>query len=147
MRSRLNPFSVLLVLAAVAAGIYANRHPDAARRVLDNLQRFADQPGAISSPGRGVAAAPAFTGSWGSRIADGHAFTKHGGEFGFSTRAQMAAHIDRVIAGSPSRRLSGGRVAYWDDSSGTVVICDPSTADGGTAFKPGRGRRYYEGLR
>ena len=86
--------------------------------------------------------------SWGSRIAAGHAFAKHGAEFGFTARAELAAHIDRIIASpSASRHLSRGREAYWDDATGTVVICDPSTADGGTAFKPDRGRKYYEGLR
>jgi hypothetical protein len=137
----------ILVMIAIAAGIYANRHPEVARRITNNLTRFAPPSGAVNTPVRNVANAPAVTGSWGTRIAAGHAFAKHGGEFGFSTRAEMAAHIDHVIARSSVRRLSGGRVAYWDDSSGTVVICDPHSADGGTAFKPGRGRRYFEGLR
>ena len=86
--------------------------------------------------------------SWGTRIAAGHAFTKHGQDLGFATRAELAAYIDRVIENpSASRQLSRGREAYWDADTGTVIICDPSTADGGTAFKPERGRRYFDGLR
>lgn len=88
--------------------------------------------------------------SAGQRIANGHAFGKHAGEFGFSSKSQLADHINRVISragGSNVRSLKGGRKAYWDEGSGTVVIVDPNTADGGTSFKPGRGRKYFEGLK
>jgi len=88
--------------------------------------------------------------SAGERIANGHAFGKHAGEFGFSEKAQMAGHINQVIGragGSNVRHLARGRTAYWDQGSGTVVIVDPNTADGGTSFKPGRGRKYFEGLK
>ncbi len=86
----------------------------------------------------------------GTRIANGHAFEKHRREFGFSSRGEMAAHVDRVIdsTGPPDvKRLQRGRVAYWDDASASVVIVDPNTADGGTTFKPGRGRTYFNNLR
>ncbi len=86
----------------------------------------------------------------GTRIANGHAFEKHRREFGFSSRGEMAAHVDRVIdsTGPPNvKRLRRGRVAYWDDASASVVIVDPNTADGGTTFKPGRGRAYFDNLR
>jgi hypothetical protein len=88
--------------------------------------------------------------SVGQQIASGHAFAKHGGELGFKTESQMAAHIDRVIRSASSsqvRHLARGRTAYWDSASGTVVIRDPNTRDGGTAFKPNRGRSYFENLR
>lgn len=88
--------------------------------------------------------------STGQRIAGGHAFGKHGAELGFSDRSQMAVRIDAIIraaGASDRRRLLGGRTAYWDGKTGIVVIVDPNTADGGTAFRPGRGRAYFESLR
>lgn len=86
----------------------------------------------------------------GGQIANGHAFGKHKHEFGFASRAEMATHIDQVINSTRSsnvRYLQGGRVAYWDDTTASVVIVDPNTTDGGTAFKPGRGRAYFTNLR
>ena len=86
----------------------------------------------------------------GQRIANGHAFAKHGQASGFASKAQMADQIDHVIHGgshSKVKHLLRGRTAYWDESTGTVVIVDPNTADGGTSFKPDRGRRYFESLR
>ena len=86
----------------------------------------------------------------GQKIANGHAFAKHGHASGFATQAQMAERIDHVIhSAGPSnvKHLLRGRTAYWDESAGMVVIVDPNTVDGGTAFKPDRGRRYFESLR
>lgn len=86
----------------------------------------------------------------GTRIANGHAFGKHSHELGFASREKMATHIDRVITstGPPNiKHLEHGRVAYWDTATASVVIVDPNTADGGTAFKPGRGRAYFTNLR
>lgn len=84
------------------------------------------------------------------KIADGHAFSKHIGEFsplGITTERQLARHIDAVMA-EPSavRSLSRGRTAFWDSETGTVVIRDPVHADGGTAFIPKRGIDYFNGL-
>lgn len=45
------------------------------------------------------------------------------------------------------RQLSGGRVAYWHDGTGTVVIRNPFAADGGTAFQPVNGVDYFNGLK
>lgn len=36
------------------------------------------------------------------------------------------------------------RKAYWDDTSGVIVITDPKNKDGGTAFKPTDGKNYYD---
>ena len=90
----------------------------------------------------------------GNKIAGGHAFEKHviqRGEFtglGIRTREQFARHIENVVNNpSASRQLSGGRTAFWDDATGTVVIRNPRAADGGTAFRPTAGREYFEGLR
>jgi hypothetical protein len=167
MKPRFYPYLELLLLAAVlAAGVGAHRRPDIARRCLDAVTLFREQDNTSTvrrkshAPPPAPSVAPrtsrpvpraqpvAHSDSMGTRIAAGHAFAKHGREFGFATRDQMAAHIDRIVASpSASRALSRGRRAYWHESSGTVVIYDPSTADGGTAFKPNRGRHYYEGLR
>ena|SRR2546422_8611975 len=86
------------------------------------------------------------------KIAEGHAFEKHvrnEGQFpGILTQEQFATAIQRIMDNpSASKRLARDRTAYWDDTIGTIVICDPHTADGGTAFKPRAGRSYYENLR
>lgn len=90
----------------------------------------------------------------GQEIAAGHAFEKHvlnQGEFkglGIRTREQFATHIENVINNpTASRELSGGRSAYWQESTGTVVIRNPHASDGGTAFQPVNGRAYFDGLR
>ena len=81
-------------------------------------------------------------------IANGHAFSKHAAEFGFSTRAEMAAHIERVMRyPTASRNLVRGRTAYWHEPSRTLVIRDPSRVDKGTVFKPESGRAYFDGLK
>lgn len=168
MKSRFYPYlDLLLITTLLAAGVYAYRHPDVARSYLSAVTLSVDRSAETATyrgsrpshaPRAPTDAAPraaadarvtAPARSWGTRIAAGHAFAKHGGEFGCSTREQFAAHIDRVIASpsSVSRNLLRGREAYFDDGSGTVVICDPTTSDGGTAFKPNNGRRYYDGLR
>jgi filamentous hemagglutinin len=81
-------------------------------------------------------------------IAGGHAFAAHAAEFGFRTRAQMAAHIEKVMANpTATRSLSGGRTAFWDKATQSVVIRNPSAADGGTAFIPKEGEKYFRNLR
>lgn len=80
----------------------------------------------------------------GDEIAGGHAFEKHvqQGEFpGVETREQFARHIEDVIANGEVRSLSAGRSAYWRD--GTIVIRNPKSADGRTAFKPRDGYDYF----
>jgi RHS repeat-associated protein len=93
-------------------------------------------------------------GTLGGRIARGHAFAKHvmaRGEFaglGIRTVDQLGAFVDNIIdnaSGSNVRQLLGGRTAYWDDATRTVVIHNPSAADGGTVFRPtGDGRHYFD---
>lgn len=86
-----------------------------------------------------------------AKIAGGHAFSKHGKEFaslGIRTERQFARHVDNVMANpTATRNLERGRVAFWDQRSGTVVIRDPNSVDGGTAFIPTRGIDYFNGLR
>jgi filamentous hemagglutinin len=88
------------------------------------------------------------------KIGNGHAFEKHvlkGNEYkklGIATREQFANHIENIInQPSSARLLSGGRTAYWDDATGTVVIVNPKATDGGTAFRPINGRTYFDNLR
>jgi hypothetical protein len=82
-------------------------------------------------------------------IANGHAFDKHLGEFPeVSTRQEFQQVIDNVIENpTDSKSLSNGRTAYYDSQSNTLVITDPSSADGGTAFRPTNGVGYYNGLK
>ena len=72
----------------------------------------------------------------GDQISKGHAFGKHvikRGEFpGVTTPEQFAIVIKDAVMNGEFRPLSGGRTAYWND--GAVVIRDPSTVDGGSAF-------------
>ena len=35
-------------------------------------------------------------------------------------------------------------MAYWDDDEQAIVITNPDDPDGGTAFKPGRGKAYFD---
>jgi hypothetical protein len=85
------------------------------------------------------------------KIARGHAWKKHGNEFsaiGIHSERQFARHIESVMKNPTAiRNLDRGRVAFWDQRSGTVVIRDPSSSDGGTAFIPRRGVSYFHGLR
>ncbi|MCU6368761.1 hypothetical protein [Enterobacter quasiroggenkampii] len=90
----------------------------------------------------------------GKEIAGGHAFEKHvlqQGEFtglGIRTRARFARHIENDVKNPTStKELSNGRSAYWDQSTGTVVIRNPKASDGGTAFRPVNGRAYFDNLR
>jgi filamentous hemagglutinin len=68
-------------------------------------------------------------------IAYGHAYAKHGYEFGVYSPSQLAAIIEDIITNpSFSKNISRGRTAYWDNSRRAVVITDPSQPDGGTDF-------------
>ncbi|WP_394847084.1 hypothetical protein LZC95_06400 [Pendulispora brunnea] len=85
-------------------------------------------------------------------IAGGHAYGKHvikQGEFprvlspqGFASEIESFLNHPETVM----RNLSGGRSAYWNDSLGSVLIRNPTAADGGTFFKPTAGRAYFEGL-
>jgi hypothetical protein len=81
-------------------------------------------------------------------ISRGHAFDKHvieRGEFpGVITRKQFAGIIEDVVMNGEARVLSAGRTAFWSD--GTLVIRNPSAADGGTTFRPADGYDYFLGL-
>lgn len=81
-------------------------------------------------------------------ISGGHAFENHVVKQlvfpGFS-KSHFKNHL-RNILNKPSdmKGLSKGRTGYWDQKSGTVIIRDPSRVDGGTAFRPLLGKRYFD---
>jgi filamentous hemagglutinin len=43
--------------------------------------------------------------------------------------------------------LSGGRTAYYDESTNTVIIVNPKAIDDGAAFRLVNGRAYFDNLR
>jgi len=82
------------------------------------------------------------------KIADGHAYSKHGAEFGASDSVQFSRIIESIIRNpSDFRQLSRGRIVYWDDRQSAIVITDPNHVDGGTIFKPARGKSYFYSMR
>jgi RHS repeat-associated protein len=91
--------------------------------------------------------------SIGDEISNGHAWDKHAGEFGelgIQNRSQFGKFIDRIVGnarGASVRNLQGGRTAFWDDETGTIVIRNPRDPDGGTAFRPTGGKDYFNNIR
>jgi hypothetical protein len=91
------------------------------------------------------------------KIATGHAFEKHvltQGEFaglGLRTTRLFGSHIhnsiDNAMAAGDFKAGTKGRSAFWDGSTGTIVIRDPRHVDGGTAFQPTNGRQYFDNWR
>jgi hypothetical protein len=58
--------------------------------------------------------------------------------------AQFEAHIAKIIANPTMKKaLSGGRTAFWDAKSKTVVILNPKAIDAGTAFQSTDGLKYF----
>lgn len=82
-------------------------------------------------------------------IASGHAFTKHAlkkNQFPGFNRLQFEEHLFKVLNDRKTevKFLSRDRVGYWNQNSNTIIVRDPRHFDGGTAFKPIRGRTYYD---
>lgn len=91
-------------------------------------------------PGSRAAAEALKTQLTSKMIASGHAFEKHilhQGQFSFiRTRAQFASHIESVMTNPTHfKQLGGGRAAYFDQRTSTIVFTNPGDADGGTAFQ------------
>jgi len=83
------------------------------------------------------------------QIAGGHAYQKHVVERDeypeIGSQEQFQNLIQRILSNPTEwKRLEGGKSAYWDKKTGTVVIRDPGHPDGGTAFRPKTGKRYYD---
>jgi hypothetical protein len=81
----------------------------------------------------------------------GHAFLVHVLEEDdfpeIKSREEFADLIFQVLTdpASARRNLREGREAYWSDIHQVVVILD-LISDGGTAFRPRRGKSYFRGL-
>jgi hypothetical protein len=69
-------------------------------------------------------------------IADGHADTKHAGDFPGMSVKDLEAHVRRTMQ-DPARvkDLDRGRKAYQSKDGSTIVIHDPNHPDGGTVFR------------
>lgn len=81
-------------------------------------------------------------------IAEGHAFDKHGEEFGVDTPEELEEIIDDTISGAThTTNLERGRSAYYDEETNTLVIIDPANPDGGTVYKPANGLETFDNLR
>jgi len=83
------------------------------------------------------------------QIARGHAYEKHVVEQDEYSevvgRKQFQNLIQRILSNPTEwKPLRGGRSAYWDKETGTVVIRDPRDPDGGTAFRQHTGKKYYD---
>ena len=113
----------------------ASRIGNALSGVRNRLGRFFKRSAPQSSPAA-------------QKIASGHAFEKHvikNGEFpDVKTQEQFAEIIDGVM-GNPThqRELLNDRTAFFDDSSGILVIRDANSPDGGTTFIPTDGLDYF----
>lgn len=44
------------------------------------------------------------------------------------------------------KQLRDGRTAFWSEEKQMVVIHDPSSPDGGNAFRPETGKAYFDTL-
>jgi len=103
-----------------------------------------DQSAGIGPHGRPAEPVPAepLIEETAERIAAGHAGSKHVDDFPDVPDAEaLARHIGDIIR-NPTAVKTGarGRIAYWDERSGTIIITDPSSPDGGTAFRPNAGK-------
>jgi filamentous hemagglutinin len=143
---------------SVALGI--NALGDGARAVStwddsNNMMSSNDSDGSGESSSRdeetGGAPAAQTNPTLGQEIADGHAWDKHvvnQNEFsGVNSKSDFASLIDNTVANGEMKNLARGRTAYYDGSTNTLVIHDPSSPDSGTAFRPRDGRSYFDGLR
>jgi hypothetical protein len=52
--------------------------------------------------------------------------------------------VDILNNPSDSKNLTNYRHAFWDATTGTIVITDGKTSDCGTAFRPDDGKLYYD---
>ena len=83
------------------------------------------------------------------QIAAGHAYGEHVVEqhqFPWvRSRQDFRELIARILRNPTERKpLKGGRTAYWDGATGTIVVRNPKDPDGGTAFRPRDGKYHYD---
>ncbi len=67
----------------------------------------------------------------------------------FQTAIRLSQQIDNTINSKDSivKMLRDGRTAYWHYQEGTVVIKASGNPNGGTAFRPMRGKTHFNNLR
>jgi RHS repeat-associated protein len=75
------------------------------------------------------------------RIANGHGFGKHAAEFGITTKGQYEEIELKTMTQNTPRQLAGGRWAYYNVGSNSLVIINPRAES--TLFKPTDGLAYY----
>ena len=44
------------------------------------------------------------------------------------------------------KQFDDDKMAYWDNDEQAIAITNPNDPDGGTAFKPDRGKAYFDEL-
>ena len=87
------------------------------------------------------------------KIGNGHAWDKHKlkqREFPeINTRDEFKRLIDKVKCSPNSmyKKLANGRKAWYDKSTNTLVITDPTSVDGGTMYRPIGKLKYFYGLK
>ncbi|MDQ7814929.1 MAG: DUF2341 domain-containing protein [Patescibacteria group bacterium] len=88
-----------------------------------------------------------------TRIGNGHAYDKHVLEQGqfvdiVKNRSDFTKHVYNVMKNPDEyRQLSGGRAAYWQWRTNSIIITDPKNNDAGTAFQPFMGYDYFKNLK
>lgn len=97
-----------------------------------------------------------------AKIASGHAWRQHKSEFvsgkviaglampsspKITSSSSFKTHVLSVISSGKKKSLNRGRKAYWGASTGTIVIYDPRSDDCGTAFRPSKGKDYFNAQR
>lgn len=112
--------------------------PPKAKPEAESPKKAAEPKESTASPEEGDA----------KQIANGHAWGKHQGEFPGWKQAEFEAAIKKTMqAPDATRSLSRGRTAYWNAKENMVVIKDPASPDAGTAFRPTKGKAYFDGLK
>jgi hypothetical protein len=86
-----------------------------------------------------------------THLSRGHAHFKHRREFaeiGIVTIEELKAHFVDVLTRLPEEKLLGnGRAAIYDAVSNTFILLDNATRYAITAFRPARGRAYFDNMR
>jgi hypothetical protein len=81
-------------------------------------------------------------------IAYGHAWSDHQHDswipLGISSQQELAELIDNIMISGESKEGRNGRIAYWDEDSGVIVIENPNEWDRGTAYRPSDGRNDFD---
>ena len=76
-------------------------------------------------------------------IAHGHAFDKHAGseiptfrDLGITTPEQLATHLQAIVnsPATKTKMLKGGRQAWYDETTQTLIIHNPSDKHGGSTW-------------